>query len=449
MTLDKNRSELRRIWAIAWPASISMFLFTVLNLIDMKWIGFLGTGPVAAVSLCGNIISVIFGLTGILYTGTLALIARFIGARDNASSANSLAHSLLLGGLLGVILAVGGWLGTPALIGFFQLEPQVYQDAVIYMRLIFIFFMVISCSTPLWSAFMAAGDTRTPLMLSVVVVLMNAVLDPVFIFDRGRMLVGFFGWEVMGAALATLVSETIGTGLLFALMFTRRFPAARPRLSRIQAGELWRILKIGIPASIAMISRPLSTVLLQKILAMFGSGPLAGFGIGLRWIGLNWIFFGGMGIAVSALTGQYLGSKEPERADKMVRKGLLIGLLFQFVSTFIYLVYAPELVAFMEHSSETVEPGAAFMRWVSVSFFFSSLGGIAGAAMAGAGDTRPIMVISVLANWILKLPLAWALALPFGMGVDGIWQAMFYSLVFEGTAMLYWYRKGNWKTKKV
>jgi Na+-driven multidrug efflux pump len=208
-------------------------------------------------------------------------------------------------------------------------------------------------------------------------------------------------------------------------------------------------LRIGIPASIAVISRPLSTVLIQRILAMFGSGPIAGFGVGLRWIGLNFIFFGGLGIAISSLTGQYLGAGDPEGAERMMRRGLLVGFIFQALSTFIYFLFAPQLVAFMDPSTQTVEAGSAFIRWVVVSFLVSSVGGIAAAAMTGAGDTRPIMVISILSNWIIKLPLAWALAIPLGAGVPGVWQAMFVSLLIEGAAMLYWYKKGRWKTKKV
>ncbi len=449
MAVDPRKSELGKIWSIAWPASIMMLLFTVLNLVDMKWIGFLGTAPVAAVSLCGNIISALFGITGILYSGTLALIARFIGAKDDAGSANSLAHALILGLFFGGLMAALGWMGTPGLIGFFELEVEVYAYGVVYMRVIFLFFFFIFISTAVWAAFMAAGDTRTPLVIALIIVIINAVLDPVFIFERGRMGIGFFGWGVKGAALATLVAEMLGTIMYFCLMFFGRFPAARPRLIKISAFEMWRIMRIGIPASVAMISRPLSTVILQKILAMFGSGPIAGFGIGLRWIGLNWIFFGGVGVAVSALTGQYLGAQDPERAVRMLWRAFIIGFVFQALSSFIYFFYAPGLVAFMDPSPETISAGTGFIRWVVVSLFFSSVGGIAGAAMSGAGDTRPLMVVSILANWVIKLPLAWALSLPLGVGVDGIWQAMFISLVFEGSAILYWYSRGRWKTKQV
>jgi Na+-driven multidrug efflux pump len=103
----------------------------------------------------------------------------------------------------------------------------------------------------------------------------------------------------------------------------------------------------------------------------------------------------------------------------------------------------------MDPSPETLEPGVAFLQWIAVSLMFSSIGGVAAAALVGAGDTQPLMVNAFLSNWLVKLPLAWVLAQPLGLGPTGIWAAMAVSLVVEGIINLLWYRSGSWKRRVI
>ena len=96
-----------------------------------------------------------------------------------------------------------------------------------------------------------------------------------------------------------------------------------------------------------------------------------------------------------------------------------------------------------------VAAGESFLKLIALSFLFSGPMLPLGSAMNGAGDTKPPMIIAFVANWLVKLPLAYALALPLGYGVDGVWIGMFVSIVFESALMFAWYRRGTWKTKRV
>ena len=457
MTSDlKPRSDLRALWAIAWPGSLSMLLITSLALVDLKWISFLGTAPLAAVSLCTNIVFVIFGLSHVVYAGTLALVARALGAQDPAAAGASLLQALLLAGLLGILITGLGYLLTPGMIAFFQLDPETARLSIIYLRLLFYHFFFMLLATPISASFNAAGNTRTPLVLNGLAVLANVVLAPIFIYRPGEMVVlgadlGRFGLGIFGAGLATVAASVLSCLGYFSLLPTRFFPL-RPASLRAWAWnsrEIGRILRIGLPASIANISRPFSTVLLQRLLAGYSTGAIAGFGIGLRWLGINWIFFGGLGLAVSALCGQHLGANRPQLAQAMIRRALGLALIVQALSTCAYYFLAGPLVAFMDPEPATLEPGVAFLRWVSVSLMFSSVGGIGAAALLGAGDTRPLMFSSIFSNWAVKLPLAWVLAKPLGWGPTGIWAAMAASLVVEGAINYLWYRTGSWKRKAI
>ncbi len=447
----EGKSYLRQLWEIAWPGSLSMLLFSLFDLIDLKWIGFLGTDAVASVSLCGNINGVIYGLMNILYIGSLAIFTRYIGAQDEANLRHIFHQSIFLSAILGAGLFILGWMFTPSLIGFFRLSPKVYQLAVVYQRIFFIFFFFLFLGIPLWTAWIAKGKTLLLLAVNAVSVGLNILLDPIMIFPKGKMVVGVFGLGVMGAGIASLVSEIFSVLIFIWLLKRPDFMLPPPLFKGIKISlyECWRILRIGVPSSIAVLSRPLSTVLLQRFITDFGSSALAGFGIGLRWLGITWIFFGGLGMAVSSLVGRYLGAKKPKKALEMMRWAFLLGGGAQFFLTAFFIAFAGALVRTMEPNPATVQAGRDFLIWVSLAMLLSAPGNIARSALNGAGNTTPPMIVSILSNWIVKLPLAWALAYPLKVGLKGIWQAMFISLIVEGGLLLGLYFRKSWVEHKI
>ena len=110
---------------------------------------------------------------------------------------------------------------------------------------------------------------------------------------------------------------------------------------------------------------------------------------------------------------------------------------------------AEQFIAFFDDSPEVVSIGSSFLRILAVSMWASSATVPLVAAMNGAGDTRAPMLAAFISNWPIKLPLAWALAVPLGYGLDGVWTAMFVSIVLEAVLIIGWFRTGRWKLKQV
>ena len=109
-----------------------------------------------------------------------------------------------------------------------------------------------------------------------------------------------------------------------------------------------------------------------------------------------------------------------------------------------------EIIGVFDKSDpQVLELGAIFMRLLVVANLATSFSVIWGAVLNGAGDTQPPMLIAVVANWVIKLPLAYLMAVPWGMGVEGVWWAMFISLVFESGATYVWYARDRWIHAKV
>jgi len=444
------------LWRLGWPVALSTSTVTLLTLVNLFWIGHLGTTALAAVSVCGNILFIVFGLSNIVHTGALAIVSRRVGERSLTEAFQATRNGVLLGGALGVVVGIAGYVTAPAVIRFFGAGAEVEAIAISYLRLMYVGQIPLFVGVALSACYQAAGDTRTPMLINLGVVLANVVADPFFIFEPGRisaggLSLGWLGWGVDGAAIAAVLTSFAGCAVFLTLSVIRQRPFAPPAhaLATIVPAELWRMLRIGTPASIGMVARPLSTFLLLKVIASFGTTAIAAFGIAMRSFGINWIPYSGIYVAVSALVGQSLGAHRVREAERVVHRGLAVTTALGVLFCVLYYAGARSIMLAFDDNPEVVAAGESFLKLIALSFLFSGPMLPLGSAMNGAGDTKPPMIVAFVANWLVKLPLAYALALPLGYGVDGVWLGMFVSIVFESLVMFAWYRRGTWKTKRV
>lgn len=449
-------STYRRIWELGWPVSISTSTITLLTLVNLFWIGHLGTVAVAAVSLGGNILFIVFGISNVVYTGALAIVARRVGERNLQEAFNASVHGVCLGTVLGLAIAAIGYVASPTIVRFFDAGRDVEAAAIAYLRIMFTGQIFLYVSIALGAAYQAFGDTRTPMLVNVVVVVVNGLLDPFFIFAPRQVVVfgmplGWLGWGVNGAAIAAVASSAMGMALFFAvsLLFERPFRRPPQWPVKLAAGDFLRMLRVGTPASVSMVARPLSTFLLLKVIASFGTAAIAAFGIALRSFSVNWIPYSGINAAISTLVGQSLGARDLREAERVVHRGLAVTTILGVFFCGAYYFLSRAIILAFDHEPAVVAAGEPFLKLIALSFLFSAPMFPLVSAMNGAGDTKPPMIVAFLANWPVKLPLSYILAVPLGYGVDGVWVGMFASIVFEAVLMFVWYQRGSWKTKKL
>ena len=184
-----------------------------------------------------------------------------------------------------------------------------------------------------------------------------------------------------------------------------------------------------------MIARPLSAFLLLKVIASFGTSAIAAFGIAMRSFSVNWIPYSGLNVAISSLVGQSLGARSPAEARRVVHRGLALTTILGMFFCVAYYSAARSIILAFDRDPAVVDAGEWFLKLIALSFLFSGPMLPLGSAMNGAGDTKPPMIAAFVANWPVKLPLCYALALPLGYGIDGVWIGMFVSIVFESIVM--------------
>jgi len=436
----------RHIFFLATPVIFSNLFQSFFNIVDMFWVGKLGPSALAAVAMSGSIMMVLmFVLMGV-GMGTIALVARYTGAKQEHAADNAAMQSLILGTVMAIILSIIGYFLTVPLLKLLGAEPEVLFLGTGYLQVIFMGVIVVFYMFLVSAIFQGAGDTLTPMFILGSVTLVNIILDPLMIFGVGP----FPEMGVVGAAWSTVISEGLGSLIALGLIF-KGFSRVHVRLSefKVDPSTILKILEIGIPASAQMSLRGFMMVFLMAFVAGFGTMAVAAYGVGLR---LNMIvLMPGFGFAAAAATlvGQNLGAKAPKRASQSAWTATWYYMIFMSIMTLLFLIFAPQLISVFNKVPEVVEIGTVFLRIISISFIFTALGLVLGRAMSGAGDTLPPLVLTFIALWVVQIPLAYYLANFTILGVRGVFYSILISNTILGILSAFWFNLGLWKRKKI
>jgi len=375
----------RAIWRLAWPVMLTNALFTALNVVDMFWVGKLGPAAVAATALSGSVLGVLFSAGQVFITGVMATSSRAAGAGRTDAVRNSLRHGLALAFFSSLPLAVLGVIFARPILSLFRPEELVIATGRPYLQLILGTIPLFFCGMISYSVYQALGDTRTPMYVIAGSNALNAVLDPLLIFGW----LGFPRLGITGAALATAFSLTLGLVVMMVLLARRKVLTFR---GRWQPGVFRTLLGIGLPAGLQGITRPLTGMLMFRIVTGFGTAATAAFGIGMRSLDVMFIYLGGLGTAAEVLTGQSLGASRPDLARRYSNRVTLVALLLQAGVLPLLFIFAPWIIRAFNADPEVVRVGTGYLRILAPMLIVGGLSiGWAG-AQRGAGATTLPMV---------------------------------------------------------
>jgi multidrug resistance protein, MATE family len=156
-----------------------------------------------------------------------------------------------------------------------------------------------------------------------------------------------------------------------------------------------------------------------------------------------------LNMAAAVLVGQNLGAGNPDRAEKAVWKIAYIGVAFMSLISLPVFLWAEHFASLLTKDPAVLEETARYLRINMLSEPFMALGAILSGGLQGAGDTKRTMHVIVIAMWLVRLPLAYYLALILNYGAAGVWVAMIISMSLQGILMALKFRHGQWKRLKV
>jgi putative MATE family efflux protein len=438
-------SIIKPILWLAVPTIGGNLLQSAFNIADMYFVSRLGTAAIAAVSVAGLAIMLVWTTIMGVAVGSQALITRFHGARDETSLRRAMATTLAAAVILAVFMAAAGPAFGRPLLGLLGAEADVVDLAYGYITVFFfggfafVFMVMIS------AMLRGMGDSVTPTIIVAGAVLLNVVLDPLFIFGLGPAP----ELGVQGAAVATVSAYAVGL-VAAVIVFTRRHLPWRAFVPANLSGKMaWHILTIGVPASAQMLIRVAASMVLVGFVATAGTAAIAAYGVGGQLTSL--ILMPGFALAMSAaiLVGQNLGAGKKERAERtaMASVGIFSVLAAAMIAGLV--AFAGHWVAVFDDTPEVVRLGTLYLYICGPAFIFVPLGMVLSRAMSGAGVSLPPLIVTAVVLLGVRIPMAYVFTEVLGMGVAGVYWAVTIPTVLEGIIMYGVFRTGVWKHRKL
>lgn len=422
---------------LAGPVVLANVLQTVYQLTDTFWVGRLGTEAVAAVSFSFPIIFLLIAIGGgVTIAGTI-LVAQYEGRGDPRQVDYVAAQTYTLVTVAAVVLSVVGYAISAPTLRLMRAAPEVLPLATSYLQISFLGLAFVYGYFVFQALLRGVGDVKTPLVVVFGTVLLNFVLDPLFIFGWGPMP----GLGVSGAALATVSTQGIAAAVGAGLLLSGRRPI-RVRLGDLRPdwGLARRIVRLGFPASVEQATRALGLTALTMLVAGFGSEAVAAYGIGSRVFSFVLIPALGLGMATSTVVGQNVGAGQRPRARRTATVGAWIAFWVLTPAGLLAFVWAePIIAAFVPGEPVVIESGARFLRIMAPTWGFVGAHIVIGGAFSGAGMTFVSMALALISLWVLRFPLAFVLSERTGLGLDGVWWAFPTSSVAATALAVTWF----------
>ncbi len=432
--------------SLAVPAVTSTLFTFIFEIIDMFWVAKLGAEDIAALSGASFFVWMVRGLGLIVATGAIALVARRTGEKDAEGLMETIFNSITSAFLFALLTIVLFF--VPVLVIFDWFLPGVTvaglaaEYSIVFLSgLIFVYMMMAG-----EFIIRGIGDTRTPMMITGLSLLLNVLLDPVFIF--------WFGMGLKGAAYATILAQCIGAVLMLVVVL-KKMPYLRTlRLSVVSffsrgfLKSFYSIAKIGGPIGLSDAGFSLIYLVLSGVISVFGKEPLAALGIAHRLEALPFFICLGFSMAVEPMVGQFLGAKNAEDARRSVYLSLKITSGIMLVIALLYFFLAPELYRVFTDDPAIIAHGVTYLRIVVLFDVFLAFEVVLLGAFTGAGDTKPPFLI-VFPITFARIPLAYLFGITLKLGVAAIWGAIALTTALKGLLLFYQFRKGHWVDKEI
>ncbi|MFC1901888.1 MATE family efflux transporter [Chloroflexota bacterium] len=421
-------------------------IYSVNLILEMIWVGKLGAASIAGVGVGGFIVVLVVTVKSGLSLGERAMVARFIGAGD-VDTANRIAgQALVISVGYGVIVAAIGILFTEPIFSLYGLEADAIAEGVVYLRIVLAGWVTEAFWITSFSVMQASGDSVTPLKIAVVIRVVNAIICPFLVL----------GWWVFprlgvsGAAITYIIATGLGMFISLWVLFTGR---TRLRLTLRDCHPdfeiIWRILKIGIPASVMGLGKAFGDLVLTWFMIPFGTLALAAHNLIFRIETFMNTPSKGLGTGAGVLVGQNLGAGQPGRAARSgwVAMGLVGG--FIIVCSVILLLRAENIIGIFNVDPDLVNLGAVFLRIAIAGYLGMTIIYVMQNCISGAGDTLAPMLITLATLWVVQLPLAFLMSRFTDMDVYGVRWAIVISYIVGGIVYIMYFWRGRWKRKNV
>ena len=417
---------------------VSMVFQTLYVLVDLYWVGRLGTEAVAAVAISGNLQFVVLGATQMLGVGTTALVAHAVGRKDRARAVLVFNQSQVLSILAG--RAVHGRDDVPAPPYASQLAADAATAALTAAYLgWFIPAMAMQFAlVAMAAALRGTGNFKPGMVVQTATVILNIVLAPILIFGwgTGRPL------GVAGAAIATFIAIVVGVVwlTLYFLPATVVPEVHGWRLDTAASTCGARPVKIGLPAGAEFALIAVYLVVVYTVSQPFGAAAQAGFGIGMRIVQACFLPVVALGFAVAPVAGQNFGARLPHRVRGTFRSAAMLAGSAMLMLTLLVEFAAVPMIRIFSSDPSAIDVAVEYLQIVAWNFIPSGIVFVSSSMFQAMGNTLPSFLASFTRILLVSVPALLLASVP-GFSLTWVWYLSVMSTAVQMLMVLLFLRR--------
>lgn len=416
------------LFKLSIPILGTSFIQMAYNMIDMIWVGRLGSNPVAAVGTAGFFTWFGTSLVFISKVGAEVGISQAIGKNDINERNKFVYSSLFINLLIALLYTIILIIFKDSLIGFFKLgNEEIIKMAVDFLVIVSLG-MVFYFLNPLFTGiFNASGNSKIPFVINTIGLIFNILFDPILIF-------GWFGFKpmgVVGAAIATVGAQIV-VSILFIITFIRNgYSFKLKNIKYIDKKVIYQICKLGIPTALQNCSFAFFAMIIGRIVSAWGPVSIAVQKVGSQIEAISWMTAEGFGVALTAFVGQNYGANKWDRIIKGYKATMLMSIIIGVFATILLIFFGEGIFAIFIPEQEAIIGGSNYLKILGLSQIFMCIEITTAGAFSGLGNTiTPSWVGIVLTG--ARIPLAILLTRLTTLGINGVWYSISFTSIIKG-----------------
>ncbi|MCT1901286.1 MATE family efflux transporter [Oceanobacillus sojae] len=429
----------KSLFYFSGPILLANLLQTSYQFVDSLWVGnLLGANALGAVAISGSIIFVVLSLIIGLNNAALTILSQQKGKQNEEGLKSYLNAFVVLMTCIALLLGVSGFIFAEVLLNLLGTPETMLADAAAYLRINFTGILLLFGYNFISTVLRSIGDSKTPLYFVTAAVILNAVLDPLFI--------DVFGWGITGAGYATVVSQGFSFLIGFFYIIKKDLaPFTIPSMPRWK--EIKLILHIGVPSSLQMAVISAGAAAIIGVVAAQGEAVVSGYSAAQRLDSLLMLPAHALSIAISSMAGQNIGAQNWGRVRDIAKYGVIYNFIIMLLIGIIVAVFAEYGVRLFIQDEASVRFGTLYLQIVALCYPFLGINFILNGVVRAAGAMYPVLFLNIISFWILRYPLTALFSRLFGE--IGIAFGVGASFILSSVAAIMYYRFGKWREKKL
>jgi multidrug resistance protein, MATE family len=410
----------RRVFTLAWPVIGENFLETMLGIVDTWFVAFLGAAALAGVGAATQLMFFVIAALSAVAVGSAVLVAQAVGARAFGEANRLAKQSLVWSVIISMPLVLLGLFAAEPLIGMFGMEPEVNAIGTAYLRVTMGTVFVLVTRFIASGVMRGAGDSRTPMLLTLLSNVLNVILVYGLIFGR----LGMPELGAVGSAWGTFLARGLGLILLLWVLWRgRNGVSIRGAQGWMPSWQVARgILGLGVPAAVEQLLISAAFLTQTIAVAQLGTLVLAAQRVSMNAMSLSFLPGFGFAMAATTLVGQSIGARRPAEGHVAARIATISAVIWMGLLGVLFFLFAEPVMRFFSDDPEVIALGAGGLRVVAFTQPFWAIGFVQAGALRGTGNTRFPLWVNTVGMWT-AIGLGALLALYVGGQLQAVWGA--------------------------